>query len=128
PVPQLAALRPNLHVGEGRFHAEGKQDASAIGADLDAGADFLELIRLFVNFNIDAPLEQGERRSQSTDAGADDNDLFRRAHGRLPSWRDSFWMAGGRVTVISRRKLSPPRSSAGFPPRQKPQNPATRQF
>ena len=95
PVPQLAALRPNLHVGEGRFQAEGKQDASAIGANLDAGADFLELVRLFVNFNIDAALEQGKRRGQPTDAGADDNDLFRRAHGRPPTSRDSFWMTGG---------------------------------
>jgi hypothetical protein len=128
PVPQLAALRPNLHVGEGRFQAEGKQDASAIGADLDAGADFLELVRLFVNFNIDAALEQGKRRGQSTDAGADDNDLFRRAHEGLRIWREIVRDGGRGLIGISRRKLSPPRSSAEFPPRQKPQNPATRQF
>ena len=49
PVPQLAALRPNLHFSESRFQAERKQDASAVGADLDAGADFLELVRLLVD-------------------------------------------------------------------------------
>src|SRR5215468_11256627 len=87
PVPQLAALRPNLHFGERRFQAERKQDPSAVGADLDAGAHFLELVRLFVNLNVDAALEQGKRRGQSTDAGADDNDLSRRVHGRLHTLR-----------------------------------------
>ena len=81
PVPQLAALWPNLNFTQGRGEAERKQDARAVGADLDAGADFLELVRLLVNLDIDAALEQGKRRRQSTDAGADDGDLPRRAHG-----------------------------------------------
>src|SRR5260370_26041552 len=83
PVPQLTALRPDLNLGEGRFQAERKQNASAVGADLDAGADLLELARLVVNLDIDAALEQGKRRGQSTDAGANDNDILRRAHGQL---------------------------------------------
>ena len=82
PVPQLAALRLNLNFSEGRFQAEGKKDAGAIRADLDAGANFLELVRLFVNLDINAALEQGQRRGQSTNAGADDGDIFRCAHGR----------------------------------------------
>src|SRR6266545_3057924 len=81
PVPQLAPLRPDLNVSEGRFQAERKQDARAVGADLNASANFLEPIRLLVNFNIDAALEQGKRRSQSADARADDNHVFRRAYG-----------------------------------------------
>jgi len=81
PVSQLAALRPHLNLGEGRFQAEREQNARAVGADLDAGADLLELARLFVNFDVDAALEQRKRRGQATDAGADDKDLFRRAHG-----------------------------------------------
>src|SRR5262249_55912235 len=81
PVPQLAPLRPYLDLGERRFQAERKQDARAVGADLDAGADLLELARLFVNRNVDAALEQGQRRAQSADAGADDKDMFRCAHG-----------------------------------------------
>jgi hypothetical protein len=81
PVPQLAALRPNLNLSEGRFQTERKQDASAVGTDLDAGANLLEPIRLLVNFNVDAALEQGQRRSQSPDARAHDNHMFRRAHG-----------------------------------------------
>src|SRR5258707_8626893 len=122
PVPQLAPLRPDLNLGEGRFQAERKQNARAVGADLDAGADFLELVRLFVDLDIDAALEQGKRRSQSTDPGADDGDIFRRAHGRLRTW------CSGGLIGISRRMPSPPRSSAEFPPRQKPRNPATSRF
>jgi hypothetical protein len=90
PVPQLAPLRPHLDFGEGRFQAERKQDARAVGADLDAGADFLELARLFVNLDVDAALEQGQRRAQSADAGADDKDMFRRAHGDFESSVVSF--------------------------------------
>ena len=90
PVPQLATLRPHLHPGERRLETEREQDARAVGADLDAGADFLEPIRLFVNLDVDATLEQGQRRGQSTDAGADDNDFFRRVHGRFRSLLESF--------------------------------------
>src|SRR5215471_1252451 len=103
PVPQLTTLRPNLHFGERRFQAERKQDASAIGAYLDAGAHFLELVRLFVNFNVDAALEQGKRRGQSTDAGADDNGMFRRAHG--DSYLAPFHLCCSRATLVRMRPL-----------------------
>src|SRR5262249_15865000 len=83
PVPQLAALRPQLNLGEGPLQAERKQNARAVRADLDAGADLLELARLFVNLDIDAALEQGKRGGQPTDAGADDDHMFRRAHGHF---------------------------------------------
>src|SRR5262249_51881838 len=83
PVPELAALRPHLHLSEGRFQAERKQNARAVGADLNTGADLLELARLFVNLNIDAALEQGKRGGQPTAAGADDDHMFRRAHGHF---------------------------------------------
>src|SRR5215471_6314509 len=123
PVPQLTTLRPNLHFGERRFQAERKQDASAIGAYLDAGAHFLELVRLFVNFNVDAALEQGKRRGQSTDAGADDNDLSRRVHGDTahsvcspPPCREG---RGVGVVVMRRRSCvtaRPPPGSLRSPP------------
>src|SRR5262249_3251205 len=103
PVPQLAPLRPNLHVGKRRFQAERKQDASAIGADLDAGAHFLELVRLFVNFNVDAALEQGNRRGQYADAGAGDNCMFRRAHG--DSYLAPFHFCCSRGTLVRMRPL-----------------------
>jgi hypothetical protein len=82
-VPQLAPLRPNLNFSESRFQAERKQDASAVGADLNTGADFLELVRLFANLDVDATLEQGQRHSQSSDARTDDYNMFRRVHRQL---------------------------------------------
>src|SRR5262249_26452026 len=81
PVPQLAALGPNLNLSERRFQAEREQDARAVRTDLDAGADFPELIRLLVNLNVDAALEQGKGRRQPADAGADDSDMSRLLHG-----------------------------------------------
>src|SRR5262249_26483548 len=57
PVPQLAALRPDLHFCQGWFQAEREQDARAVRADLDAGADLPELVRLLVDRNVDAALE-----------------------------------------------------------------------
>src|SRR5262245_41436301 len=128
PVPQLAALRAHLHLAEGRFQAEREQNARAVGADLDAGADLLELARLFVNLDVDAALEQGQRRGEPADAGADDDHMFRRAHGDFSTSRESFCMAGGGLIAISRRMPSPLRSSAEFPPRRKPRSPAPSQF
>src|SRR5262249_48328828 len=78
PVPQLAPLRPNLNASKGRLQYKRKQNARAVGADLDTGADFLELARLFVDFDVDAALEQRKRRGQSANAGADDSDFSRR--------------------------------------------------
>src|SRR5262249_56053899 len=66
PVPQLAPLRPYLDLGERRFQAERKQDARAVGADLDAGADLLELARLFVNRNVDPALAQAQPHTHPT--------------------------------------------------------------
>src|SRR5262249_15319575 len=37
----------------------------------------LELVRLFVDFDVDAALEKRQRRGQPADAGADDNDFSR---------------------------------------------------
>src|SRR5262249_16091953 len=115
PVPQLAALGPHLDLGEGRFQAERKQNACAVGADLDAGADLLELARMFVTLNVDAALEQGPRRGQPTDAGADDNHLFRRAHGGILNSKPSFFMGGSnrQTSTLNPRSIS----EAGRPPR-----------
>ena len=55
--PQLPPLRPDLNLREGFFQAKRKQNTRAVGADLNAGTDFLELVRLFINLDIDATLE-----------------------------------------------------------------------
>jgi hypothetical protein len=95
PVPQLATLGPDLHPAERRFQAEREQDARAVGADLDAGADLPELARLLVDLDVDAAREQGERRGQATDARADHDDLLWRAHGLIRGcgWSESMQRA-----------------------------------
>src|SRR5262249_54909852 len=99
-----------------------------VGADLDAGADFPQLARLLAHLDIDAALEQGERRGQSADAGADNQDASRRAHKPLRAGWVRVSTVGQELIGNSRLRLSPPRSSAEFRPRQKPRNLATSRF
>ena len=56
------------------FQAEPIQDARRVGADLDAGADRLDVRRLLQHESVDAALRQRERCGQPAYSGADDND------------------------------------------------------
>src|SRR5262245_46055903 len=62
--------------------AERMQHARAVGADLNAGADLLELRRLLVDLDVDAAAQQPERGREPADAAADDDDF---SHSRKPS-------------------------------------------
>ena len=75
PVPDHAAGRQHLDALERVFEAERVQHAGAVGADLDAGADLLELGRLLVDLDVEPALEQRQRGGQPADAAADDDDL-----------------------------------------------------
>ena len=61
------------------------EHAGAVGADLDAGADLLQLGRLLVDLDVEAALEQRQRRGQSADAAADDDDLVSDIRGHAHS-------------------------------------------
>src|SRR5215813_7341468 len=77
PVTQDAAHRLDLDARQHLFEPERVQHARAVRADLNPGADFLELVGLLVELDIDAALEQSERRRKTADAAADDDDLAR---------------------------------------------------
>jgi hypothetical protein len=47
------------------------QHPGAIGADLDAGADFGQLRGLLVDGDVDAPAQQRQRGGQTADSAAD---------------------------------------------------------
>ena len=61
-------------------HAERMEGAVAVGADLHAGADLLEVGRLLVDVDVVAALEQRQRRGEPADAAAGDQDVMLRAH------------------------------------------------
>ena len=72
------------------------ENASAVGADLYAGAEFTEFRRLLIDIDIDSALDECERRSEPADTGADDDDFF--VHERaVPS---SLRLAGGVAAQI----------------------------
>ena len=68
------------------------QDARGIGGELDAGAGFLEPLRLFEHDGAEALARERQRRGQPADAGACDKDGARCRHGDPPAGR-----SGGRV-------------------------------
>src|SRR4051812_24804812 len=85
PVAQHAALRPDLKLIQRGLQPQREQNAAAVGADLDAGSDLLQLIRLIVDLHIDAAPKQRQRSGQSANAAADDDNVPRRAHEALPA-------------------------------------------
>ena len=83
PMPDHPPRRQHLDALQRLLQAERKQHAGAVRADLDAGADLLQLRRLLVDLDVAAALEQRQRRGQSADAAADDDDFFVVRHGSL---------------------------------------------
>ncbi len=78
PQPDFLARRvagEALHRFE---HAERMKGAIAVGADLDAGADLLEVGRLLVDVDVMAALEQRQCRGEPADAATGDQDVVLR--------------------------------------------------
>ena len=60
--------------------AELIENPGAVGADLESGADLHDLGRLLIDVDIEAALEQRQRRGQPADARAGDQNLRFSAH------------------------------------------------
>src|SRR5687767_6540258 len=78
PVAQFAGDGQHPDFGERLFEAERVEDARAVRSKLDAGTDLLELVRLFIDLDVEPAFEQCERGREPADAAADDDDLVRR--------------------------------------------------
>ena len=64
------------------FQTERDQNACAVGAELNAGAELPQLRRLLEDLNADSALKHRQRRNQPADPGAGDQDFWwRRLHG-----------------------------------------------
>ena len=61
------------------------EHAEHVGAELDAGADFLELRRLLQHLDRDALARQRERGGEPADAAADDDHLMAALMTQLPA-------------------------------------------
>ncbi len=77
---------------DGRRHqplaqAERIENARGVGRQLDAGAGFLELVRLLEHGDAQAGARHGQRGGQAGDAGAGDDHMTRRRHGGSGSIR-----------------------------------------
>ena len=86
----ILRARPDLRadVGERLAKAHALELAQAVGVNEDAGADFAEDGRLFVDVHLEAALQQGVRRCKSANAAADDGRPQRarfRSHAVHPS-------------------------------------------
>ena len=96
-----------------RFQAERDQDTRAIGAELHAGPDLPQFGRLLEHAHMVAALDQRQRRGQTAQAGAGDQDIshcfprFRFQARRLPR------PTARRLTVPSRASTAATRSSTG---------------
>ena len=83
-LPGLAgAPEPDLLAGDDDAEPLGRraepqriEHAGAVRADLDAGAELLQLGRLLIDIDADALPDQRQRRGQSADAGADDGNVL----------------------------------------------------
>ena len=75
PQPDRLAGRQHLHLFQRVFQSERMEDARAIGADLDAGAEFAQFRRLLVDLDVDAAANERQRGRKPADAAADNRDL-----------------------------------------------------
>src|SRR5712692_5458358 len=85
PQPHFLAGRLARQRLERLADAERVEHARAVGAQLQAGADFAQLRCLLVDVDIEALVEQRERRREATDAAARDEDV-RSAHPPEPGY------------------------------------------
>ena len=83
PEPDLLGRRLRHHLAHGRAEAQRDQDARAIRSELDAGADFAQLVGLLEHLDVEAALQQRQRRGQAAEAGAGDQDARLVGHDYL---------------------------------------------
>ncbi len=122
-LPRLARA-PQPHFLAGRLarqrfqrlaDAERVEHARAVGAQLQAGADFAQLRCLLVDVDIEALVEQRERRREAADAAAGNEDM-RNAHhpdaGHLPGGPQTACAPPGRTrrATFSARQARPART------------------
>ena len=88
---RLANQRP-----QSLFELEGNQDARSVGGDLNAGAHFAQLGRLFVDVDIESALQKGKRRGQAADAGASDDHVRSGLQGGSSRFAIGNWSSEGR--------------------------------
>ena len=65
------------------------QRTIAVGADLDAGTDLLEVERLLVDIDVVAAIEQRQRRGESADTAAGDQDAMLRPGANFAAARSA---------------------------------------
>ena len=83
-LDHLACIVQAEHIGAGTHtgtvdfvtEAEGTQHMHAIGAELEARADFGELRGLFIDFHIVTSPQQADGSGEAADAGSHDDDLL----------------------------------------------------
>jgi hypothetical protein len=61
------------------------QNAGAVGADLQTGAEFAQFPRLFIDVDVDVPPDQRQRRREPADAAADDDEMPLSLHAGSPA-------------------------------------------
>ena len=76
PQPDRLAGRQHLYLLKRILKPKRMKNASAVCADLHAGAELAQLRRLLVDFDIDPAPDQRQRRREPADTAADDNDLL----------------------------------------------------
>src|SRR6185312_6579804 len=76
------------HAQHRRFKAERDEETGAVGAKLDAGADFAQLAGLLEYAHVEAAAEQGERHGEAAEAGTGDQhaQLHAVSTGRCYAW------------------------------------------
>ena len=72
PEPDLLGRSLRHHAAHGRAEAERDQEARAVGAELNARAELAQLVGLLEDVDVEAALQQRQRRGQAADAGAGD--------------------------------------------------------
>ena len=80
PVAHDVALRLECHRLEGTIEAERDEHAHGVGAELNAGADLAQRVRLLVDRDVEAMLAKRDRRVESTKARTDHRDLLHLPH------------------------------------------------
>ena len=121
PAALMEERRAVRHLGAFLAETQPDQDARGVRPDIDAGADLAEQARLLVDLNVEAGLQQADRRGQPADAAADDGDPHRHLlNFRMILSENRFALFGIMRRACRAPGRSPPPRSPGQPPRTPP--------
>src|SRR6516165_6641695 len=70
PQPHLLCCWLRHDLLHGQAEPQCDQDARSVGAELNASAELVQLIGLFVELNVEAALDEGKRRGETAEPGA----------------------------------------------------------